>query len=276
MAWAIPPSRQTCRPRSTPVCSRLYGYQHNDGGWGWWYDDSSHDYQTAWVIFGLATIADAGYEVDQGVIDRGVTWLNDNLDSMDIRTRAYALYSMAIAGQPNVEATLALTEQVEELDTFSRAGLALALQEAGEYEQASAIVMLLAETAVVDDDKVHWSGENHDGYYYQKTMASTTRSTALALSAFAQIEPGHQLEGGIVRWLMGQRTRQGWGTTNETSYAILGLTDHLLATSFSEGATETSYMVLLNGETIASGSLGRGKPAVSLEIPAEANGIWRQ
>ncbi len=82
---------------------RLYGYQHNDGGWGWWYDDATHDYQTAWVIFGLAAMRDAGYEVDQGVIDRGVAWLNDNLASMDIRTRAYALYSMAAAGQPNAD-----------------------------------------------------------------------------------------------------------------------------------------------------------------------------
>ena len=23
---------------------RLYGFRHNDGGRGWWYDDSSHDY----------------------------------------------------------------------------------------------------------------------------------------------------------------------------------------------------------------------------------------
>jgi uncharacterized protein YfaS (alpha-2-macroglobulin family) len=77
------------------------------------------------------------------------------------------------------------------------------------------------------------------------------------------------LEPGIVRWLMGQRQQQGWGTTNETSYAILGLTDHLLATSFSEEATATGYAVFLNGEVIAEGSLGRGEPAVSLELSAE-------
>ncbi|MCA9936495.1 MAG: hypothetical protein KC415_21320, partial [Anaerolineales bacterium] len=69
-------------------------------------------------------------------------------------------------------------------------------------------------------------------------------------------------------YLMGQRQQNGWGSTNETSFAILGLTDHLLASSFSESAAATQYTVLLNGETIASGSLGRGEPAVSLEIPA--------
>ena len=249
---------------------KLYGYQHNDGGWGWWYDDSSHDYQTAWVVFGLAVMADAGYEVDAGVIERGVEWLNANLNSMDKRTRAYALYSMAAAGHPNGEAALALLDDLVELDTFSQAGLALALWEAGEQEAARQVVDLLAETAVTNPDgKVHWPGDQYDGYYYEKTMASATRSTALALSAFATLRPGHELEAGMVRYLMAQRQQDGWGTTNETSYAILALTDHLLATSFSESATATNYTILLNDEPIASGSLGRGEPAVSIEIPAE-------
>lgn len=249
---------------------RLYGFQHNDGGWGWWYDDSTHDYQTAWVIFGLATIEQGGYEVDPGVIERGVQWLNDNLSSMDIRTRAYALYSMATAGQPNVEATLALAEQIDRLDSFSQAGLALALHEAGHTAEARTVITRLAETAVrTDDGRVYWSGAAQDGYYGYKTMASDTRTTALALSAFSQIRPGHELEAGMVRWLMGQRRQEGWGTTNETAYAIIGLTDHLLATSFNEAATATQYSVLLNGQPVASGSLGRGEPAVTLEISAE-------
>jgi hypothetical protein len=38
---------------------KLYGYQHNDSGWGWWYDDSSNEYQTAYVQFRLAETRDA-------------------------------------------------------------------------------------------------------------------------------------------------------------------------------------------------------------------------
>ena len=72
-----------------------------------------------------------------------------------------------------------------------------------------------------------------------------------------------------VRWLMSQRRSQGWGTTNETSFAILGLTDHLLATSFNEAAANTGYTVQVNGRTVASGNLGRGEPAISLTIPMD-------
>jgi hypothetical protein len=248
---------------------RLYGYQHNDGGWGWWYDDPSHDYQTAWVIFGLAQVAQAGYEIDPAVIERGAEWLNQELPHMDSRTQAFALYALAEAGLANEAATLSLAENRAQLDgdEFSLAGLALALHQLGENALARSLVAELAETAVNQDGRVYWHGANHDGYYYQKTMASDIRTTALALSAFSRIRPGHELEAGMVRWLMDQRRSSGWGTTNETSFAILGLTDHLLATSFNETAAATTYSVRLNGRVVAEGTLGRGEPAVSLTIP---------
>ena len=79
---------ENLEPLINASVQRLYGFQHGDGGWGWWTNDATHDYQTAWVIFGLTTTAEAGYEVDQAVIDRGAKWLNDHVDEMDVRTRA--------------------------------------------------------------------------------------------------------------------------------------------------------------------------------------------
>ena len=254
-------------PKINASVQRLYGYQHNSGGWGWWYDDSTDAYQTAWVVFGLATTAEAGYEVDPDVIARGVGWLNDHLGQMDARTRAYALYSMAVAGAPHVTATLALADDLAALDTFSQAGLALALHTAGEETAAESIVAHLAETATERMGLVHWRGAAQDGYYASRTMASDTRNTALALSAFSRVDPEHPLIPGIVRWLMGQRRNHGWGNTNETAHSIIALTDHLVATSFSEAAASTAYSVTLNGARVAEGALGRGEPAVVLEIP---------
>ncbi|WP_420629632.1 Ig-like domain-containing protein [Candidatus Leptofilum sp.] len=250
---------------------RLYGFQHTDGGWGWWYDDASHDYQTAWVIFGLAQVADAGYEIDPGVIERGVSWLNQERPYMDSRTRAFALYAMALAGLPNEEATLALHRDRDELngDEFSLAALALTLHTIGEDGLAAELLAELEETAVSENNDIYWEGSSSDGYYNNKVMASDIRTTAIALSAYSQIQPNSELIPGAVRWLMAQRRSQGWGSTNETSFAILGLTDHLLATSFNEAVASTGYTVQVNGETVASGTLDRGAPAVSLTIPID-------
>lgn len=248
---------------------RLYGFQHEDGGWGWWYDDESHAYQTAWVVFGLAVTAEAGHEVDPAVIERGAAWLERSLGDMDRLTRAYALYSLAIAGYGDLDATRAEAKEAATLDPFSQAALALALDELGQQEEAEAILALLAEGATVEDGQVYWERGGEDGYYDQKVMASTTRSTALALSAFSQIDPDHELVPGAVQWLMAQRRPQGWGTTNETSYAILGLTDHLLATE-ALTASDTTYTVELNGEAVASGTMGRATPATTIELPGSA------
>ncbi|MCA9995979.1 MAG: Ig-like domain-containing protein [Anaerolineales bacterium] len=248
---------------------RLYGFQHNDGGWGWWFDDRTDAYQTAWVLFGLALVEDAGHEVDPLVLERGAAWLNDALPQMDQRVRAFALYSLSLAGQANEGATLRAYERdVAQLDTFGKTALALALHAQGETAKGQELLDGVVETAVSANNLVHWSGANHDGEYSSKTMASDVRTTALVVSALAQMRPGTATETAAVRWLMTQRRAQGWGTTNETSFAILALTDHLLATSFAENGT-TPYTVLLNDETIFTGTLGPGQPSVSLEIPAE-------
>ena len=31
---------------------RLYSFQHEDGGWGWWETDESHPFMTAYVVAG--------------------------------------------------------------------------------------------------------------------------------------------------------------------------------------------------------------------------------
>ena len=93
--------RRTSRTRIRDGLQRLYSLQHSDGGWGWWYDDGTDAYQTAWVMFGLAVTQRAGYGVDAGVVDRAANWLLSELPTMDPRTRAFALYALARRGAVN-------------------------------------------------------------------------------------------------------------------------------------------------------------------------------
>ena len=64
---------------------------------------------------------------------------------------------------------------------------------------------------------------------------------------------------------MSQRRQSGWGSTNETAFAILALTDHLRAAQ--EQATPSAYKVLLNETEIAQGTLDNDQPQVNVEIP---------
>ncbi|MBP6786408.1 MAG: Ig-like domain-containing protein [Candidatus Promineofilum sp.] len=273
---------------------RLYGLQHDDGGWGWWYDDATETYQTAWVLFGLATMAEGGHEIDPAVIERGAAYLRQHLRASDPRIRAYVLYSLAAARpildeagiDPAATATgetapvdeaavaLELLSQVEgnnplDLDAFSLAALALTLDKAGEADAAQRVMDRLAATVEIDDDlgrgaMAHW-GTTGDGQYNNKVMASATRSTALALSAFVKLRPGDDLEPLIVNYLMDRRRGDGWGTTNETAHAIIGLTDHLLGTGL--GQTSAAYGVALNGAPLPDAELTAGELRDVIELP---------
>lgn len=249
---------------------QLYGYQHDDGGWGWWHDDDSDAYQTAWVVFGLSVTREAGYPVELQVIERGVYFLREQIESKKIddpRTQVYVLYSLARAGYGAREQTLEMIKQVESLDSFSLAGLALAFHALGEKEQAGAILSRLDARVQLDGEKAFWSTGSTDGYYHSKAMSSNVRATALGLSAYLQIAPDHERIPQLVRYLMSQRKSYGWGSTNETAFTLLALTDYLLLEQRDEG--DILYRVLVNDVQVASGTLHPGAPLQAIPLPIE-------
>ncbi len=245
---------------------KLYGLQHGDGGWGWWYDDHTDAYQTAWVLFGLSVISDSGYVVEPRVIEDAVDWLKSNKDN-DPRIQAYIFYSLARAGQGDREGTLHLAhESGDELDPFSQAAIALALHDLGEEQAAFAMLDLLEQGAAKEGDYVRWPQSNEDSEYHSKTMSSSLRATALALQAYVEIDPQNPLVPGMVQYLSSRRKgMEGWGTTNETSYTILALTEYLAVQNKAQSAAP--YEVLLNGQSLAEGVLDAGHLSVNIEIP---------
>src|SRR6185369_15468000 len=115
---------------------RLYGFQHDDGGWGWWTDDKSDAFMTAYVVDGLNLASRAGYSTDKSRISRGRDKLvgmiasnkNDDGQAIDPDTRAYMIYALGESG--NVEGSLVneLFARRGELQPYGRALLALALK----------------------------------------------------------------------------------------------------------------------------------------------------
>jgi alpha-2-macroglobulin len=260
---------------------RLYGLQHNDGGWGWWYDDQTDEYQTAWVLFGLSTMRDAGAQVDPAVISRGALWLEQRLPiGQDANTRAFSLYSLALSGNAHVTATrqLAGGRDFAKMDGFGLSALALAQDIGGERAGALETFAALQKLAFLDaaGDGAFVSGKSQDETYHRKSMASTTRSTAFALAVYARLAPGNEMEARFVRYLMRNRGAHGWGATNETAFAILGLTDHLRRIA---ATPDTSTIALaLNGAPVASRTLGelRAREIITLtraQLAAGANTI---
>jgi uncharacterized protein YfaS (alpha-2-macroglobulin family) len=99
-------------------------------------------------------------------------------------------------------------------------------------------------------------------------MSSTIRTTALVLLAYTRIEPKSSLIPGIATYLAEQRQGiYGWGTTNETSFTILALTEYFKAQEAELGST--TYEVSANGKSLFQGTLEVGNPSAALDIPMD-------
>ncbi len=241
---------------------RLYGYQHNDGGWGWWKDDASNPSITAYVLYGLRQTELAGYKVEQNVRERSIKFLHEWLVRSKIddpigqvhgaegfssgaNVRAYALYVLADLGQPDPGLTGALYEQRSKLDRYGLAYLAMALY-IGNDNQADARVATvldeLKQAATVEGDLAHWQDARKDYW----GMGTSVRTTAIALSDLARMTTGDPLAAQAVRWLMTQRRDGAWGTTQETSMALIALVDQL--TNSRELQPDFTYVVMINGK----------------------------
>ncbi len=237
---------------------RLYSNQNLDGGWGWWASDRSNVTVSAYVVFGLARANQAGFTVDQGVLERGIRFLQRSLRApRDLRDweldqQAFILYALAEAGQMEPNRAGALFAEHARLAAFGKAYLAMALGLINDDASAGRIQTLLAQLAAqahVSATSAHWEEKLLDAW----NMNTDTRSTAIVLAALVRLDPENALAPNAVRWLMAARKGGHWETTQETAWAIIALTEWMAATGELEG--NYTWQATLNGEALGEGNV---------------------
>src|SRR5437762_10809292 len=142
---------------------RLYSYQHADGGWGWWKDDQSDPFMTAYVVDGLTMAGRAGFPVEQWRVDRGRDKLSallaankrDNGNPIDSETRAYMIYALVESGSADYKYLEQLYSTRGQLLPYARALLALALKERGD-DRAREIAGQVESSAHVSEYEADW------------------------------------------------------------------------------------------------------------------------
>ncbi len=239
---------------------RLYTSQHTDGGWGWWLNDESDPTVSAWVVFGMAKARQAGFSVDDQVLQAGIDFLDSKLispnrmrDSWQANRQAFILYALAEAGQPDISRTTLLFENRGKLDHYGRAYLALTLHliDPDERAQIDTLLSDLNNAAVLSATGAHWQEREQDW----RNWNTDTRSTAIILDTLARLDPENALAPNAVRWLMVARKKGHWETTQETVWSIIALTDWMVATGELDG--NYGWGVQLNGELLAQDNVTR-------------------
>src|SRR4030095_7292515 len=235
---------------------RLYGFQHGDGGCGWWKDDKTDAFMTAYVIDGLTLASRAGYAVERSRINNGRQKLMQMLGSgksddgvaIDPDTRAYMIYALGQSGTLDSSIINDLFAKRNELQGYGRALLALALKQHRDDNRARQVAGEIEQAARTNEYDAHWESK-HTSHGYQ--VENDTEATALSLRALTRINPQSGLLSKAARWLVGNR-RNGyyWESTRQTAFAIFGLIDYVKVSK--ELSPDYSVQVYLNGEQVIS------------------------
>jgi hypothetical protein len=249
-----PIDRKTLNDMVQAGLERLYSYQHDDGGWGWWQDDPSLVFMTAYVVSGLGQAKAAGYTVDDQRIANARAWLISTLSAhpnMIPDLRAYTVYALATTGGAPKDA---LDKTWDSRDKMSDEGLALAglaLDAAGD-SRAHQAAELLEKKAHATDSDAYWQG-NYDGMleFWDDTSPETT---AFALKLLIHQDRASGLMPKAARWLAEHRDGDYWYSTKQTSMVIQGLTDYLALSG--ELANSSDVEVLLNGASVGKRHFG--------------------
>jgi len=249
-----PTDKATLNDMVNAGLERLYGFQHDDGGWGWWPDDESRVFMTAYVVSGLEQAKAAGYTVDDQRINKGREWLLATLNAhpnMIPDLRAYTVYALATTGGAPKETLDVVWSSRDKLsdEGLALAGLAMA---AANDSRAHDAAVLLEKKAKVTDFGANWQG-TYDGMleYWDDTSAETT-AFALKLLVLEDRESG--LMPKAARWLAEHRDGDYWYSTKQTSMVIQGLVDYLSLSG--ELANSSDVEVLVNGVSVGERHFG--------------------
>ena len=252
---------------------QLYSMQHSDGGWGWWNDDPSHPYLTAYAVYGLSRAKRLGWDVRDHALRRGVVAaMKQFKGAADPNTRAFIAYAVAhseLTPQTTKflhEALPKIIEHEKLLNSYSVATLVLTYVAMGKMDDARAWADKLGKRAVVGGDVAHFPGR---AWHYTWTD-NAKEATAYAVRALLAARPDSPLVPKAVRWLMVRRRGGMWDTTKDTAAAVEALVALMETTN--ELDSQYTARLLVNGKSIGSMTVTPGtvmSSGIDLPVPKQ-------
>jgi hypothetical protein len=246
----------------TEGLARLYDYQHDDGGWGWWKTDENDPFMTAYAIYGLLEARTAGYKVDEWRLSNGVRALRKlylEYPRAVLELKAYETYVLLRAAAGGVETSesgdgpawrrqAALDELWagrSRMTAYGTSLLLLALDSVKDRRGAE-LARDLEASAQRKGDLAWWISDRDPLLF--DFVDTRVEATALAVQALAARNPAHALLEPAVRWLLLNRTfGVYWASTKQTAMVLYGLLD--LMKTRHETAEDSEVEVFINGSS---------------------------
>lgn len=224
--------------------TRLYAFHHRDGGWGWWEKDESNVHMTAIVLFGFGILKELGFSIDFQMINSAIDYLfrqqHEGHWSMEgrgweigsLELTAYIIRSILIAdpsyaSERHIKDAFAFLENAwaSSRNPYLGALLGQAILRTGMHQTLfERIINYLASSYNVEGGNMIYWGETE--WWHWHSLGGPVETTAIVIQLLLEAERTEYFlhVNRAANWLMSRQNRFGWGTTADTSAAILAIT----------------------------------------------------
>ncbi len=226
---------------------RLYGFQHSDGGWGWWQSDPTNRWMSAYVVYGLSLGRAAGLHVDSNVLERGRAYLTGHLGAAldNPEEHTWMVFALASTGGAPKAALDKAFERRSQLSKRGRALLALALISAKDARARIAVENLDDILKAAKDRKDASVGDANDVWQTSEAI----EATAYALMALYRHDPSGPWVKPLTDFLVTRRNGGKWRTTRDTAFALYALSE--IASHEKIASASGTFIVQVNGREAA-------------------------
>lgn len=207
---------------------RIADFQRPDGGWGWWQNDASNPWMTAYVVQGLTMAQAAGVQFDPNMLQRGIRNLKTGVaQTLDLNTQAFCLYALSLHKETNARFIETVWDEREKLSPYALACSAMTFANLGENDKAQTVIRNLENFVEYDQEtRQARCGKLKDYWHW---WDDAVEASAMALRAYTKLAPDDKLTDGFARWLVLNRRGNRWKSTRDTALAIYAIADYALA-----------------------------------------------
>lgn len=280
LGYPLPPEMRAVPQQVQAGIDKLSGYQHADGGWGWWKEDNTDPYMTAYVLYGLGLTMEAGYPVDRELILRGLRSVHEQFRRteqaravndafgrpiprvIDADTRVWMVlgYATAMTAAKITPEEVGIKDDLikevfetrGKITNYSLAALAVAVARSNHKKEAAILADMLENRAkqkmTPPPTEQQWEGlmGNWQPRLIETWFDSNIEATALATQALVLVKPQSPLIEPALRWLLNQREGDIWKSTKDSAQVLITFADELAQSR--ELEPDETVRVSVNGE----------------------------
>ena len=217
---------------------KIFSMQKNDGGWGWWTNDGSDPYMSAYVLYSLQLAKENGYDpksykINDASYKNAVNFVKKSLSDkkLDLSTRAFITFVLASSGDTSLSAAAEsqfIKFEKKETSSLIKAWLSIAAGKLGKVNtQRKYIADVMREVSFTDEEGAYWGGKIKR-YKWQDDYIITTSMVIKALLAdpVSSAENKDIVEK-AVNWLLAQKRGNAWGNTLQNAFIVYSLSDYI-------------------------------------------------